>query len=78
MPTIWDEYRAILKKHSPDNCEIEMIERFAFYECAKNAYCIVATSETAVYANILLKKGVVPGARKTVLSSFFAKLYTNL
>ena len=58
-PTIWDEYRAILQKHSPDNCEIEMIERFAFYERAKNAYCIVATGETAVYANILLKKGVV-------------------
>ena len=58
-PTIWDEYRAILQKHSPDNCKIEMIERFAFYERAKNAYCIVATGETAVYANILLKKGVV-------------------
>ncbi len=59
VPEIWNEYRAILKKHSPDNCEIEMTERFAFYERAKKAYCIVATGETAIYANILLKKGVV-------------------
>ncbi len=59
VPTIWDEYRKILKKHDPEHCEIEMIERFAFYERAKNAYAIVATGETAIYANILLKKGVV-------------------
>ena len=35
------------------------IERFAFYERARNAYAIVATGETALYANIILKKGVV-------------------
>lgn len=59
VPKIWDEYRAILKKHEPEHCGIEMIERFAFYERAKKVYCIVATGETAIYANILLKKGVV-------------------
>lgn len=59
VPTIWDEYRAILKKHEPEHCGTEMIERFAFYERAKKAYCVVATGETAMYANILLKKGVV-------------------
>ena len=36
-----------------------MMERFAFYERAKKAYAIVATGETAIYAYILLKKGVV-------------------
>ena len=34
-------------------------ERFAFYERAKKAYLIIATGETAIYANVLLKKGVV-------------------
>ncbi|MDE6746607.1 MAG: RbsD/FucU family protein, partial [Oscillospiraceae bacterium] len=38
---------------------IEMIERFAFYERAKTAYAVVATGEEAIYANIILKKGVV-------------------
>ena len=35
------------------------IERFAFYDRAKTAYAIIATSEMALYANIILKKGVV-------------------
>lgn len=58
-PEIWDKYRQILKKHEPEHCDIEMMERFAFYERAKNAYLIIATGETAIYANVLLKKGVV-------------------
>lgn len=59
VPTIWDTYKELLRKHDGDHCAIEMTERFAFYERAKKAYAIVATGETAIYANILLKKGVV-------------------
>ena len=59
MPVIWDEYRALLKKHSEDPDKVEMMERFAFYDRAKNAYAVIATGETAIYANVLLKKGVV-------------------
>ncbi len=59
VPTIWDTYKELLKKHDPDHSEIEMIERFAFYDRAKKVYAIIATGETAIYANILLKKGVV-------------------
>ena len=58
-PEIWATYRDILKKHEPEHCDIEMTERFAFYERAKGAYLIIATGETAIYANVLLKKGVV-------------------
>ena len=59
VPVIWEEYRALLEKHGEDPKAIETTERFAFYERAKKAYAIVATGETAIYANILLKKGVV-------------------
>lgn len=54
---IWDEYKEIVSAHTGE--EIEKIERFAFYERAKKAYCVVATGEEAIYANIILKKGVV-------------------
>jgi L-fucose mutarotase len=57
-PTIWAEYQTIITKHEPQ-AQIEHIERFAFYERAQDAYAIVATSEPALYANIILKKGVV-------------------
>ena len=42
----------------PDHHAFEKMERFAFYERAKKAYAI-ATGESAIYANIILKKGVV-------------------
>ena len=58
-PAIWAEYDKVLNKYEPDHHDIEMTERFAFYERAKNAYLIIATGETAIYANVLLKKGVV-------------------
>ena len=58
VPTIWDDYKAVVKKYEGDR-KIENIERFAFYERAKKCYAVVATGETAIYANIILKKGVV-------------------
>ena len=57
-PTIWDDYRAILAKHEP-KAHLTALERQAYYDRAQNAYAIIATGETAQYANILLKKGVV-------------------
>ena len=56
---IWDEYRKILKASGEKFDDFDMVERFAFYERAKNAYAVVATGESALYANIILKKGVV-------------------
>ncbi len=54
---IWDEYAKIIAPHT--NEQMEEIERFAFYERAKKAYAVVMTGESALYANIILKKGVV-------------------
>lgn len=57
-PEIWSVYRSICSKHEFFT-DFESVERFAFYERAKKAYAVIATSETALYANIILKKGVV-------------------
>ena len=57
-PEIWDTYAAIVRKHAGD-AKISQIERFAFYERTRKAYAVIATSETAIYANVILKKGVV-------------------
>ena len=40
--------------------KIELVERFAFYERAKKAFAVVISGETAIYGNIILKKGVTP------------------
>lgn len=59
MPSIWETYDAVIKQYDTHFDSFEMIDRFAFYERAKKAYAIVATSESALYANMILKKGVV-------------------
>ena len=58
VPEIWDRYREIVEKHE-GKVRFEEVERFDFYQRAQAAYCVVATGETALYANIILKKGVV-------------------
>ena len=54
---IWEKYKEITSKYTDE--EISYLERFEFYERAKKAYAIVMTGESALYANVLLKKGVV-------------------
>ncbi len=56
---IWDEFRQIVVKYEPQAPAFEEVEKFAFYERARRAYAIVTTSEQALYANIILKKGVL-------------------
>lgn len=57
---IWEEYKEIVSQHDSRGEKIVgTAERFAFYEEAKKAYAVVATGEKALYANIILQKGVV-------------------
>lgn len=58
-PTIWDEYRQIIHASGEPFHDFEYIERFAFYERARKAYAVIASGEAALYANLILKKGVV-------------------
>ena len=57
---IWDEYKSIIAKYDDRGADtVAYIERFAFYEEAKKAYAIIATGESALYANVILQKGVI-------------------
>ncbi len=59
VPVIWDEYKKLIDKYGNDSAAVLPINKFKFYEQAKKAYAVVTTSEKALYANIILKKGVV-------------------
>jgi len=58
-PVIWNEYRKIIIKSKEPFKEFEYLDKFAFYERARKAYAVIATGESALYANIILEKGVV-------------------
>ncbi|XP_047616266.1 fucose mutarotase isoform X2 [Phacochoerus africanus] len=62
---VWTSYQSILLQAGcrTSQSSLTVIERFEFYERAKKAFAVVATGETALYGNLILKKGVLaPGA----------------
>ncbi len=58
MP-IWEKFHTLLVSGEKRNVSLHAIERFEFYGRAKKAFAVVATGETALYGNIIIKKGVV-------------------
>lgn len=59
-PQVETDYRIPIDKHAPNAPAIARIDRFEFYDLARQAFAVVMTGETAKYGNILLKKGVTP------------------
>jgi L-fucose mutarotase len=58
--SVWTEYEQLLRKHEKlEQSGVRHMERFQFYDECKKAYAIVATGEGALYANIILQKGVI-------------------
>jgi L-fucose mutarotase len=58
-PVIWREYVRILSEAEGRKIQLAQIERHEFYARAQKAFAIVATGESALYANLILVKGVV-------------------
>lgn len=58
-PPIYPEFEAALADAEGRPLTLEPVERFAFYERTRNAYAVIATGERRLYANIILKKGVL-------------------
>jgi L-fucose mutarotase len=63
-PVVETSYRQAIDKHWPNTPAIQRIDRFDFYDRAKQAFAILMTGETVKYGNIILKKGVTPITRK--------------
>ena len=60
-PVIWDTYKKVIKDSGEPFKDFAFVDRFGFYDRAKAAYAVITTSEPALYANIVLKKGVIKG-----------------
>lgn len=57
---IWEEYKKIIAKHDERGAEaLVNIDRYEFYGEVKKCYAVIATTESAIYANIMLQKGIV-------------------
>ena len=58
-PAIYAEFEAATAKAEGREIKMELIDRFAFYERSQSAYAVISTGERRLYANIILKKGVL-------------------
>lgn len=57
---IWDEYKAVVAKYDERGANaVGSMDRFDFYERARKAYAVIATSEKALYGCFIIKKGCV-------------------
>ncbi len=59
-PEVEASFRAAVDRHWPEAPAVARMERFAFYERARQAFAVVMTGETVKYGNIIIKKGVIP------------------
>lgn len=59
-PAVHARYREVIERHHPGAPPTSSIPRFEFYDRARQAFAVVATGDTATYANLILKKGVTP------------------
>lgn len=56
---IFTQVREVAEEAEGRNISVETFERFAFYEAARHAFCVIRTSDSGPYGCFLLKKGVV-------------------
>ena len=59
IPAVQQQVFAIARELEAREVEVERVERFAFYERARAAFAVVATSEARPYGCVLLTKGVI-------------------
>ncbi len=59
QPVIWETYKEIGLRHEEAGLREIPLAKADFYQRGKNCYACVSTSERALYANIILKKGVI-------------------
>src|SRR6202021_2971454 len=60
LPPVQREVQQAVDRAASKHVPLIGIERFAFYDRAKNAFAIVPTGERRFYGCFIFKKGVVP------------------
>ena len=60
IPAVQQEVQAAIDSSQGESWPMISIERYAFYERAKQAYCVIQTAERRFYGCFALRKGVIP------------------
>ena len=60
IPPVQQEVQKVIDAAEGKSWPMIWIERYAFYERAKQAYCVIQTGERRFYGCFAFRKGVVP------------------
>lgn len=60
IPPVQAEVQAEIDRAEGRARPMQSIERFAFYDMARNAYAVIQTGERRFYGCFMLRKGVIP------------------
>lgn len=60
IPAVQREVQAAIDHAEGKSWPMKSVERFAFYEVAKKAYCVIQTGERRFYGCFAFTKGVIP------------------
>jgi L-fucose mutarotase len=58
-PAVWSKYKETLGAYPDGDKQFLTLPKPEFYERAKKAYCVVATSESEGFANLIIRKGII-------------------
>lgn len=60
IPETQAEVQAVIDRAAGEPRPMIAIERFAFYDLAKQAFCVIQTGDRRFYADFMLRMGVIP------------------
>lgn len=60
VPFVQQEVQKVIDRAEGKSWPMISVERFAFYERAKQAYCVIQTGERRFYGCFAFRKGVIP------------------
>ena len=74
VPPVQKEVQKVIDKAEGKSWPMISVERYAFYERAKQAYCVIQTGERRFYGCFAFRKGVIPPVKRAKNSEAFRKL----
>jgi L-fucose mutarotase len=60
IPAVQQEVQAEIDRAEGRHRQMTSIERFAFYDMARQAYAVIQTGERRFYGCFMFRKGVIP------------------
>ncbi|WP_048645648.1 RbsD/FucU family protein [Nitratireductor soli] len=60
VPPVIEAFQKVIDEVADHPARIRPLERFAFYDRAREAFAVIQTGERRFYGNVILKKGVLP------------------